>query len=177
MFKGLNPSFLNLLTYLLAPCNTVLWEANRFWESRNSLHIMDPEGLLPHSQMPATCPYPALDESSPCPHLTSWRSNLILASHLRLGLPSYVFPSGFPSCLSQSNYFSKSCALTLRVHSDASLNDLPDSSLRPGLICLDGLAELRQRKRRKSKAIPAHALRNPRGWGSLNFQTIGTWRR
>jgi hypothetical protein len=31
------------------------------------------------------------------PHHTSWRSNLILSSHLRLGLPSGLFPSGFPT--------------------------------------------------------------------------------
>jgi len=31
------------------------------------------------------------------PHPTSWRSILILSTHLHLGLPSGVFPSGFPS--------------------------------------------------------------------------------
>ena len=31
------------------------------------------------------------------PHSTSWRSNLILSTHLRLGLPSGLFPSGFPT--------------------------------------------------------------------------------
>jgi len=29
------------------------------------------------------------------PNTTSWRSSLILSSHLRLGLPSGLFPSGF----------------------------------------------------------------------------------
>jgi hypothetical protein len=28
---------------------------------------MEPEGSLPHSQEPATCPYPEPYQSSPCP--------------------------------------------------------------------------------------------------------------
>ena len=33
--------------------------------SRNALHSMEPEGSLPHSQAPATCPYPESDQSIP----------------------------------------------------------------------------------------------------------------
>ena len=43
----------------------------------------------------------SLSRSSPIqsinPHPTSWRSVLILSTHLRLGLPSGLLPSGFPS--------------------------------------------------------------------------------
>ena len=31
------------------------------------------------------------------PHSTSWRSILILSTHLHLGLPSGIFPTGFPT--------------------------------------------------------------------------------
>jgi len=57
---------------------------------------MEPEGSSPHSQVPATCPYPDLARSNPYPHIpTSWTSILILPSDQRLGLPSGLFPSGF----------------------------------------------------------------------------------
>ena len=58
---------------------------------------MEPEGSLPYSQVPATCPSSEPDQSSSWPHITSWRSILILPSHLCLGLPSRLFPSGLPT--------------------------------------------------------------------------------
>ena len=58
---------------------------------------MEPESTLPHLQFPATCPYHERDQSSPCPQPTSRRFMLILSSHLRLGLPSGLFPSVFPT--------------------------------------------------------------------------------
>ena len=59
---------------------------------------MEPESSLPHSQAPATCPYPEPTPSSPTQPLpTSSKSILILSSHLRLGLPNGLFPSGFPT--------------------------------------------------------------------------------
>jgi len=43
---------------------------------------MEAEGSLPHSQVPATCPYPEPDRSSPCPpsHFLKIRFNITLPS-------------------------------------------------------------------------------------------------
>jgi hypothetical protein len=49
---------------------------------------MEPESSLLHLQVPTICLYPELDQSNPCPHPASWRSILILYSHLRVGLPN-----------------------------------------------------------------------------------------
>ena len=88
-----------LLTYLLTPWCKVLLEkltglqlvkkfpafygTRRFITALTSVH------------------YLSLSWSSPTqsthPHPTSWRSILILSTHLRLGLPSGLFPSGFPT--------------------------------------------------------------------------------
>jgi len=58
---------------------------------------MEPEGSLPHYKCPP--PVPILSQINPAhtPLPTSWRSILILSSHLRLGLPSGLFPTGFPT--------------------------------------------------------------------------------
>jgi hypothetical protein len=54
---------------------------------------MEPEGSLPCSKKPSTGPYPEPNQSSP--HHPILRSILILSTHLRVGLPSGLFPSGF----------------------------------------------------------------------------------
>jgi len=58
---------------------------------RTSLHFMQYEDSLPHSQESATCPYPEPDQFSLCPHPTTSRNVLILSTYLRLCLPSGVF--------------------------------------------------------------------------------------
>ena len=59
------------LLYLLAYLRTCFIEhsptreANRFSASQEiPPHFMEPEGSLPHSQVPATCPYPEPARSS-----------------------------------------------------------------------------------------------------------------
>ena len=59
---------------------------------------MESDCSLQLSQVPATCRYPEPARSCPQSHfLTSWRSIIILSSHLSLGLPSGLFPLGFPT--------------------------------------------------------------------------------
>jgi hypothetical protein len=55
---------------------------------------MEPEGSLPHSQVPATWPYPEPTRSSPNPNIPLPEDS---SSHLHLDLPSGFFPSGFPT--------------------------------------------------------------------------------
>jgi hypothetical protein len=68
-----------------------------FGHSLVSQQFMVPEGSIPNSQELSTCPYPEPDQSSPHPpsHLYKIHPNIIL--HLRLGLPSALLPSGFPT--------------------------------------------------------------------------------
>ena len=74
------------------------------WEAESSLASQEIPRILwspkfhygVHNSPP---PVPILSQINPfhVPHHTSWRFILILSSHLRLGLPSGLFPSGFPT--------------------------------------------------------------------------------
>jgi hypothetical protein len=93
-----NTTFIYLLTYLRT-------ELSPSWEAANCAAIQkipsnfkEPEGSSPCSQKPSTGPYPEpVRSSSHHPILFLLRSILILSAHLRLGLPSGFFPSGFPT--------------------------------------------------------------------------------
>ena len=74
------------------------WEANRFSASPEIPRILwNPKvHYRIHTRPP---PVPILRQLVQfiSPHPTSWRSILMLSSHLSLGLPSGLFPSGFPT--------------------------------------------------------------------------------
>ena len=59
---------------------------------------MESEGSLLHSPVPATCPYPESAQANPYPHIPLPEDlSKILSFHPRPGLPSSLFPSGFPT--------------------------------------------------------------------------------
>ena len=74
------------------------WEANWFAASQEIPRISQNPKVHYRTHK---CPPPVSILASPIqsiyPHPTSWRSILILSTHLRLGLPSGLLPSGFPS--------------------------------------------------------------------------------
>jgi len=75
------------------------WEVNRFAASQEIPRILWNPKVHYHIHK---CPPPVpirsqLDTVHTPPHSTSWRSILILSSHLSLGLPTGLFPSGFPT--------------------------------------------------------------------------------
>ena len=74
------------------------WETNRFSASQEIPRISW-KPKFHYRIHKCSPPVPILNQHDPfqVPHPTSWRSILMSSSHLRLGLPSGLFPSGFPT--------------------------------------------------------------------------------
>jgi hypothetical protein len=84
---------------------------------RNFQHFMETEGSLPCSQEPATSPSPDPNQSSPYHHILFIpRLNLILSTHLYLGLPSVIFPSSFPTSILCAFILPHSCYMFCPSH-------------------------------------------------------------
>jgi hypothetical protein len=97
--------------------------------SRTSQHFMELEGLLSYSQEPFTGPYPEPDPSSPF-HPISLRSSSILPTHIHLGVPSGLFPSGFATSILYEFLFAPFLS-TCPVH----LTLLASLKYQPEILC------------------------------------------
>ena len=95
----LSPSSVPLLTYLLIPWCRVLLDkltglqlVQKFPAFHGTRRFITALTSLHHLSLSWVSPIQSI-----YPHPTSWRSILILSTHLRLGFPSGLFPSGFPT--------------------------------------------------------------------------------
>jgi hypothetical protein len=87
----------SLRTYLITPWCRVLLEkltglqlVKKFPSFHGTRRFITALTSVRHMSLSWTSPIQSI-----YPHPTSWRSVLILSTHLRLGLPSGLFPSGF----------------------------------------------------------------------------------
>ena len=104
--------YVSILTYLLTPwCRVLL-------EKLTGLQLVKKFPAFHGTQrfittLTSLCQL-SLSWASPIqpiyPHPTSWRSILILSTHLCLGLPSGLLPSGFPSKTLYTPFSSPICA-------------------------------------------------------------------
>ena len=84
-----------LLTYSMEQIPS--WKLSGSQLVTKTPHFMEPKLSLPHSQVPATCPYPEPYRPIQPPLPSSWRPISILFSHTRLDLPNGLLLSGFPT--------------------------------------------------------------------------------
>ena len=96
---GIGPLILSLCTYLLTPWCRVLIEkltglqlVKKFPAFHGTRKFITALTSVRHLSLSWVSPMQSI-----YPHPTSWRFVLILSTHLRLGLPSGLFPSGFPT--------------------------------------------------------------------------------
>ena len=87
-----------ILTYLLTPCSRVLLEKITGFQLKKFLAFYGTWRFMTTvtSARHLSLFWASLIQSTP-PYPISQKSILILSSHLSLGLPSYLFPSGFPT--------------------------------------------------------------------------------
>ena len=90
---------LQIITYLLTPrCRvlleqlTVLQLVKKFPAFHGTRRFMTALTSVRHLSLSWASPIQFIH-----PHTTTWRSILLLSTHLRLGLPSGLLPSGFPT--------------------------------------------------------------------------------
>jgi len=83
-----------ILTYSMVQSPS--WEANWFAASQKLSAFYWNLKVHYHTHKPPP-PVPILGQPNPVHIPTSWRSILILSTHLCLVLPSGLFPSGFPT--------------------------------------------------------------------------------
>ena len=99
----------HLLTYSMVQSPS--WEANWFAASQEIPLISRNPKVHYHTHKHPP-PVPILGQPNPVhiPTTTSWRSILLLSTHLCLGLPSGLLPSGYPTKTLYTPLFSPICA-------------------------------------------------------------------
>jgi len=105
-----------VITYFIEQNPT--WEANRFSASQKiPRNLWNPEVHYRIYKCPPPVPILSHINSVHAPHPTTWRAILILSSQLRLGHPSGLFPSGFPTKTLYAPLLPHTCYMPRLSHS------------------------------------------------------------